>query len=438
MFSLFLCRQETILALAPSILQRHEIMENQLPLFLLLLTAILLSSSCRDNVENPDENVNRNCDDTLPEIIEGDNAFSFALLQELVAATPADQNIFVSPLSGSLALGMTYNGATGASKEEMQTALQWEGLSDETINEGHACLIEYLEDLDEKVILEIANSIWYDHNYPFLESFLDKNALHYDGEILASNFADPELVNEINDWCAEKTNDKILDILDMVPADAVMYLINAIYFKGDWKFQFDSENTVDATFTPSNGENYTTPMMKIQENFLYYKGENFEVLDLPYGNEKYSMTLFLPQWNELEAFEQNFKHENYNEWIASMEETEVLLTLPKFKVEYKTLLNDPLQNMGMEKVFYDGAAEFGNMTQDGNDVYINRVIHQTFLEVNEEGSEAAAVTIVEIFTESFDPNAPPNFTVNRPFYFCIREREKNTILFMGKMEQPEL
>jgi len=378
----------------------------------------------------------RNCEIDMPSVIEGDNGFSFSLFKALEGFSTDEENLFISPLSASFALGMTYNGAASDTKTEIQSALGWLGLEDDVINGGHSCLIDYLEELDEQVILQIANSIWYREGFDVLQDFLDTNALYYDGEIVEADFSDPATLDAINDWCAEKTNDKILEVLDQIPGGAVMYLINAIYFKGDWKFEFDPEETEEKSFYGLDGSSSTVQMMKQQAEFNYLEGDNFQVIDLPYGDEKYTMTVFLPNVQEFENFQDDFTYANYKQWTAAMEEQELVLDLPRFKVEYKTLLNDPLKELGMNRAFGTDA-DLSNLVEGGGP-YISRVIHQTFLEVNEAGSEAAAVTVVEIIeTTSINGNGPTHFSVNRPFYLVIREVENNSILFVGKVMQPE-
>lgn len=407
--------------------------------FLLLCLFLVSTYTCKDDIVDPDPDpdpdpMETNCEDDMPAIIEGDNDFSFSLLKSLENSSEENENLFISSLSASLALGMTYNGAAAETKEEMQSALQWEQLEDEVINAGHSCLIDYLEGLDEQVILQIANSIWYREGYNVMQDFLDTNQNYYDGEIVEADFGDPATLDAINDWCAEKTNDKILNVLDQIPDGAVMYLINAIYFKGNWKFEFDPEETQERTFYDLDGNStMLVDMMKQQAEFNYYQHDKFQAIELPYGDEKYSMIVMMPDVGEFADFQDILNYDNFQQWTSGMEMTDMIVELPKFKVEYKTLLNDPLKALGMNRAFGAGA-DFSNLVEGGGP-YISRVIHQTFLEVNEAGSEAAAVTVVEVI-ESSTIQGPNYFSVTRPFYLIIREVENNSILFTGKIMQP--
>jgi len=375
------------------------------------------------------------CAEVMETLVKNDNNFGFKLFQEINALEGEDVNIFASSLSVATAMAMTYNGASNATAAEMKDGLLLDNLTDEEINEGYKCLLETLADLDEQVVLDIANSIWCREGYPVREDFFNTNQDYFQSEVKSLDFNDPESVEIINTWIADNTNDKILDMLDMIPADAVMYLINAIYFRGTWKYEFDEELTQAGDFYKEDNTAITVNYMKQQADFDFLVTDAFTAIDLPYGNHDYSMTIFLPEYghtvNEVIA---DLSEENWNTWLADFEETEVVLTMPKFNVEYKTLLNESLQNIGIQRAFEENSDNFLNINDDA--LYISRVIHQSFIEVSEVGTEAAAATIVEIVTESAEPNQPPHLSLNRPFFFVIREHVKGTVLFLGKIVEP--
>ena len=363
-------------------------------------------------------------------ISSGYTDFGFKVYSELLKEDK-DKNIFISPSSIAFALSMTYNGAEGTTKEAMAEVLNMNGLTLEEINKANQALMEALEKDEEKVELSIANSLWANPAIEFKESFMERCKKYYDAEV--SN----EFTKEaINGWIEEKTNEKIKDVIDEVPPDAILYLVNAIYFKGTWTVEFDKEKTKELDFHLLDGSKKKHPMMITSNTFNYCKGEKFQAVSLPYGDGKYSMYVFLPDENSnLEEFQENLTGENWEKWMKSFHATEGDLVLPRFKVEYKVLLNDALQAMGMDVAFGSGA-NFSGMTDMASK--ISKAIHQTFVEVNEEGTEAAAVTVIEMTrTTSAEPPQRFQMSVNRPFFFSIRDNESGTILFMGSVIEPK-
>lgn len=385
-----------------------------------------------------DTQVDVNCDEeVMATLVNDDNNFGFKLFQEINDSEGENQNIFASSFSVATAMAMTYNGASNVAATEIKNGLLLDNLTDEEINEGYKCLLEALNELDEQVVLDVANSIWCKEGYPIKEDFLNTNQEYFQSEVKSLDFNDPESVEIINTWIEDNTNGKIQDMLDEIPVDAVMYLINAIYFKGTWKYEFDEELTQTGDFYKEYNTSVEVEYMKQQAEFDFLVTDEFTAIDLPYGDNDYSMTIFLPEYghtvNEIIA---DLNEENWDAWLNDFEPQEVFLTMPKFKVEYKTLLNDALKNMGIQRPFEDASDNFLNINDDH--LYISRVIHQSFIEVSEVGTEAAAATIVEIVTESVDPNQPPHLSLNRPFFFVIREHVDGTVLFLGKIVEPAL
>jgi len=365
------------------------------------------------------------------ELASGYTSFGFKLYSKLLEEEK-DKNIFISPSSIALALSLTYNGAEKDTKDAMAEVLEFNGLDINDLNKGNQALINSLKNTDSKVELAIANSLWCNPDIKFKEDFIKRCQDYYFAEV-SNEFTEPA----INGWIKENTRGKIEKVIDEVPEDAILYLINAIYFKGIWTYEFDKEKTKEMDFHLTDGTKMKHPMMVQGGKFNYYRGENFQAVSLPYGDEKYSMYIFLPDEDSgLEEFQKNLTAENWEKWMKSFLMMDGDLTLPRFKIEYGVLLNDALIALGMGNAF-GGGADFSGMSDVS--AFISRVIHKTFVEVNEEGTEAAAVTVVEMTrTTSLDNPPPQRFSmkVDRPFFFAIRDNDMGTILFMGSVMEP--
>lgn len=403
----------------------------------IILAFILSGQSCErvsDNTEPKTMDLSRKS----LELIESDNNFGLEFFQKVFYGDTSD-NIMVSPLSVALALGMTYNGADGITREAMKETLGLGGLSDEEINESYKSIIDQLVKLDPKVILNIANSIWYKLNFPVENEFIELNSQYYYAEVNELDFTLPDAKDIINGWVDEKTKGLIPEIIDYIPADAVMYLINAIYFKGVWKYEFDPEKTSERDFYPENGEAGIVDMMEMEEEILYTSNEIFDAVSLPYGDGLFNMFIMLPSAQKTTAdIAAELNNDNWDTWINSLQTEKVVVKLPKFKFGFFRLLNDDLTGMGMGNPFDPDNADFSRINPDG-DLFISRVLHKTYIDVNEEGTEAAAVTAVEMSETSAGPPVPVirYFIADHPFLFAIRENSSGTILFMGKVGKPQ-
>lgn len=407
---------------------------------------LLCQLSCSNTSTNPnDPSQNPPIDPSDPgdltsadkELAKSGNKFGLKLFREIVANEP-DINIFISPLSVSMALGMTYNGAKGETKTAIQETLELHGLTLEEVNGSYKNLINILSNLDPKVLFEIANSIWYREGIAVKDEFLNLNQTYFNAEVEDLDFGDDASCDIINGWVDEKTHGKINEILKP-PIDplAIMFLINAIYFKGDWTIQFDPEDTKENSFQLMDGSSDKCNMMAMQDTLSYFENEIFQAIDLLYGDGDYSMTVFLPKaenGEDVNTLSARLTEDNLESWLGSFTEVEVLLYMPKFEVEYEIKLNDALKALGMEIAFTPGLADFTNIAN--MELYISQVRHKTYIKVDEEGTEAAAVTIVEIFTTSLPEF--PTMNINHPFLFLIREHNSNSILFMGKITNPGL
>jgi len=368
------------------------------------------------------------------ELIESDNRFAFKLFRA-VNELEGTKNIFLSPLSVAMALGMAYNGAAGTTQEAMQQALELQGMTLQDVNESYQSLIALLRDLDARVEFTLANSIWHSDLWTFEQEFIDLNRQYFDAEVAALDFASPSAAPTINDWVYDKTRGKIPEIVpDPIPVHIIMYLINAIYFKGDWTYQFDKSRTSAAPFDLADGTQTTADMMShatdVEIDVSWSEGVH--VGDFAYGGGAYSMTILLPPTAaQLDSLIDHLTQANWSDWIGQLHSDEIRVSIPKFTLEYEIELTDALTALGMGIAFSETDADFTRM-YGGGGLFISEVKHKTFVDVNEEGTEAAAATSVGVGVTSM----PMSFIVDRPFVFLIRERLSGSILFMGKVVDP--
>ena len=409
-------------------------MKNPLYHLLLIIPALAIMTACEVNEPvKQDEPGKIELRKKSAEIIEADQEFAFELFSEVCSLSDQD-NIMISPLSVSYALGMALNGANGTTLDEFFSVLHFDDLTNQEVNESYKDLMDQLVHLDDLVQFSIANSIWYKLGFDVLEEFINTNQTYFDAAVREMDFSDPEAVEIINSWIEEKTNDKIQDMLDFIPSDAVMYLINAIYFNAKWKYQFDKEDTYSGTFNLGDGSFHDADFMKIRGVFNYTLNENFSAVELPYGDSTFSMVVMLPALGKnADDLIGEMDIDRWNDWFGSPNMTEMDIDLPKFKYGFKNLLNDPLKNLGLLEAF-SGGADFTRIRACGG-IFISRVIHQSFIDVQEEGTEAAAATIIE-FKETAGPSTP-SFRADRPFLYVIKENSTGAIMFMGKVGKPE-
>jgi serpin B len=364
-------------------------------------------------------------------ILGASNAFSFALWKRVNLAQK-DTNVFVSPLSASFSLGMAMNGAANQTLDDMRTGLQFGTTPLADINAGYKSLIALLTSLDKTVTMEIANSIWYRNTFPFNQSFLDDGANYFGATIKPLDFADVAAsLSAINGWVNTQTKGKIPTILDKIESDNVMFLINAIYFKGSWRAKFDPALTQDAPFHGVGGDQ-TVRLMHRHDKMLYTEAATYQAVDLPYGDSAFTMTVVLPKTGtSVEALAASLDGTAWQSLTAGLHTSDIDLFLPKVKLSWTRGLIPDLKGLGMVTPFAAGGADFTRMSTRGRDLYISSVRQKTFVDINEEGTEAAAVTSTGISVTS----APLTtvMRVDRPFVFVIRERLSGTVLFMGKV-----
>ena len=380
--------------------------------------------------------------EAAPELITGSRGFGFGLLYELYQED--GENVFISPLSVSLALAMVYNGAAGETQKAMAETLDLTGMSLEEVNGGYADLQEKLLSSDPEVELAIANSMWAREGREFYDDFMERNRRFYDAEVDTLDFRDPQSVVIINDWVNTKTKGKIPELLDQISPNVALILINATYFKGTWKQEFDPSATQNRPFYLLNGSEKQVPMMSQLGAHAYIKEGNFAAVRLPYGSDRVCMYIFLPDRDSsIQEFLEYLNSTNWENWMTALEnEIErapyregVEIWLPRFRLEYKVELNDVLSALGMGVAFGSGA-DFSKMGPPPG-LWIDEAIHKTFVEVNEEGTEAAAVTgIIMPDSSGWEPPTPFVFMVDRPFLIAIRDDVTGAVLFMGVIVEP--
>src|SRR5215475_3494599 len=365
------------------------------------------------------------------------NAFGFDLFQRL-RREAANKNVFFSPLSVTVALAMTYNGAAGATKNAMARTLKIEGMNHAELNTASTELLKALKSSDPKIELAIANSLWARAGVKFNDAFLARNRQFYGAEIASLDFSDPQSVATINRWVNAGTKGKISQIIDRIDPQQVMFLINAVYFKGQWQKRFEKTLTKEQPFHLPGGQQAPVPMMAQSGNYLYHRGDKFQAVSLPYGKGGVSLYLFLPnQGSSLDEFLKGFSFQKWEEWINNFKDTPGDVQLPRFKLDYEKTLNDSLKAMGMGVAFNKREADFSGIRPE-RDLYISDVKHKAVVEVNEEGTEASAVTSIGVAATSVQqPRERFTFVADRPFLMAIRDSQTGAILFMGAVTEPK-
>ena len=369
-------------------------------------------------------------------LVTASTSFGFNLFDH-IANQDTNKNIFISPVSVAIALSMTYNGASGETQQAIAKALELEGIKIDEVNDFNRNIQQLLTNGDTNVELNIANSLWARKDIALEATFLNKVKEFYQAEITNLNFDEPNSVNTINTWVKQNTKEKIEKIVDRIAPDSLLFLINAVYFKGKWEAPFEKALTKPQPFTLSDGKKIQHPAMSRSGEYRYYDAPTFQAISLPYGSGRFSMEVFLPKSkSNLVEFQKQLTAKNWQEWSTKFIRREGLIQLPRFKMEYETSLKNALQNMGMAIAFNPDKADFRDLT--AVKAFISDVKHKTFVEVNEEGTEAAAVTSVEMRATSAIPNEEPPFKmiVDRPFFFAISDRQTGTIIFMGAIQNP--
>ena len=344
-------------------------------------------------------------------------------------------DLFDAVIDVSMALGMAYNGAQGSTEEGMREALSFGDLTGEQINENYRSLIGLLTGMDDKVTMEIANSIWYSDHFTVLDEFIATCETYFAAVVSSLDFAAPSASSTINDWVFEHTGGKITDIVDSpIDSEVVMFLINAVYFKADWACKFDEEATYDGTFHIDDETDKTVKMMVLDSDGLISRAdqERFRAFSLTYGDGYFAMTILLPKEEvTLDDVAAELTPEIWRSTIDGLYESEVTFKMPRFEMEFDTSLVDVLSALGMEVAFIDGEADFGKMNPDAQ-LFISEVKHKSWIRVDEEGTEATAATSAEVGKLGM----PEEIVVDRPFIFVIHDHHSGALIFMGKVVDP--
>ena len=358
------------------------------------------------------------CGQSVPQSSGGSGAgFDISFFKNVCSTAGADENVVVSPYSAGVVISMLAEGAGGETEVELNNALDGNVFKAIDLSGG------------ENVVAESSNSIWISDNFSVRNRYVALMEKDYDAYVTTEDFTSPATVEMINDWCADHTSGKITDMIDRLGPDMVMVLVNALYFNAPWEHAFDPESTRDAVFHGRGGD-ATVPMMSIRDMFNYYEYQGTRIVELPYQGGKYAMYVVLPpKGMDIDALLPYINGYVYDSAMDMLSPKEVVLTMPKFKTETSLTLNKALENMGIRTAF-SSAANFKGISLSGP-LQLDMVKQKCYIDVNEKGTEAAAVTSAQIRMTSVRPVVTMN--VDRPFFFIIADAEEHDVLFAGKI-----
>jgi serine protease inhibitor len=371
-----------------------------------------------------------------PAFLRAVNEFALELTVQL-GRQDAGQNVFLSPANVAVALAMTANGARGETLRSMLSALNLNTLDLETVNSNFAALQALLMRDEPGATIAIANALWARAGIAFNADFLQRTQRFYDARIEALDFDQPDAPKTINEWVRRQTNDKIPAVVERIPEEIILLLMSAIYFNGKWETPFNPEFTQDRPFYLLNGTTKELPTMYRSDDFEYLKGDGFQAVRLPYAGGSVRMVIILPDADRtLAQLMDQLSIENWERWREQFSVKEGQLYLPRFTTRYDKQLNQALSAMGMTEAFDDGRADFSGMRPVPPALFISQVRHVAYVDVNEAGTEAAAVTSVEMGITSAMPTETFLMQVDRPFFFAIEETSTGSILFTGLITEP--
>jgi len=379
-------------------------------------------------------------EDVDPRVVQAHADFAFDLFRSVANGEDPAENVFLSPLSAALALSMTMNGANGDTLSAMKSALRMEGIETEDINAAHRALVDVLEHSGDEVRIAIAGSLWTDEGLAFRPAFLETNETFYDAETAAVDLQSEVAVKRINDWVSERTEGKISRLLqEPLENDAILMLLNAIYFDANWASPFPEEQTKPHSFTTADGTVIQTPTMVRSDRLLYLKedgAQGFQAVQLPYRGHDLAMIVFVPnEGTDLADFVDGLTAERWRKWLATFRDASGTIGLPRFRIEYETSLKETLGALGMGIAFDRNEADFTGMIELPANVFLEEVRQKTYVDVAEQGTIAAAVTGVEAGVAS-EPAEKFELYVDRPFFFAIHDRRTGSILFTGTVAKP--
>jgi len=371
------------------------------------------------------------------DVIEANNRFAINLYSQYKSE---EGNIFFSPFSISTAMAMVYEGAEGKTAKEIKSVFGFPKYDNSRRNQ-YSDLLSEINKKDKEYALNTANALWAEQDFQFLDEYITTVEEYYKGKTTNLDFKNEPDSSRliINNWVEEKTNNKIKDLFpeESIHPQTRLVLTNAIYFKAEWLKQFDADKTRDMNFRVNPDKSIKVPMMQRTDRksiFNYTQNEDLQILEIPYTGEDLSMLILLPFDNDIEVLENSFTIEKLTEWKKSLRERRVKIYIPKFKFKTKYFLGETLGDLGMP-IAFTNSADFSGMSGT-KDLKIDKVIHQAFIEVNEEGTEAAAATGIGMMLPTSMPPPTPIFKADHPFIFIIQQKETGNILFMGRVNNP--
>jgi serine protease inhibitor len=397
-----------------------------------LILFLILASCKKNNDAAPTQPVQINLTLNQTALISSENSYSFDIFNRVLSQA-GDGNTIISPLSISYALSMTVNGAANGTRDSILKVLRINDTSMADLNKSYKDLTGSLLSIDSRVTMYIANSVWTEKDFPVKASFTNILTSYYKAQAKSYDITDPTVPTQINSWISNNTNGLINNMISQLDPNTVMLLVNAIYFKGMWKTKFDPSATTTRPFSKPDGSTENVPTMQQSENQKVYRGNGFYVAEIPYGQGNYVMDIMLPDNNDLSAVAGYLTADNLSAWTAALTTTKVNLYMPKFKYGYNISLRNVLSLMGMEIAFTD-SADFSNISNIS--LLISKVLHQAYIQTDEEGTEAAAATVVEFEPTMAGPGEPITIDVDHQFIYLIREVTTNSIIFMGKVTDP--
>ena len=409
-------------------------MKPALSLFIFAVLAGPFTSSCSKwSTDSPVERKDIVLTKVQQDILENGNKFAIDLFREMCLEMGGD-NVFISPLSASLALSAVTNGAQGTTVEDMKGVLGFEPYSLEEMNGFYHHLVPALKEVDNTISLKIANAVWIEETFPVKTPFIQSLQHYYDASVTNLDFSDPATPSVINKWCADNTNDMIKKVIDRIDPDSRLIYTNALYFKGKWESPFDKEVSWKGSFTNLSGTTGEVTYMEQTDDFPYTTSQSVAIAEIPYGNKAYSMVIVLPDpgVSVLDVIS-GLTPEQWDLWTSGLYTSELNLRIPRFKVEFdsKETMIPVLTRMGMGVAFDPFQANFSNISDIP--LFIALLKQNAIIQVDEEGTEAAAVTTVGFIITSAGPGHTIPFHVDRPFLYFIKEQSTGTILFAGLM-----
>ncbi|MBS1663294.1 MAG: serpin family protein [Bacteroidetes bacterium] len=409
----------------------------------LLLFLVLTLPSCHKDSPTPAISKPLDLPPNSGPVLEAGNDFAFKIFRSVLQYDPATTNKLISPLSIYTCLSMVYNGTAGATRDSMTKTLSLNGITPAQLNAVSKALIEQMPNEDSKVQLAIANSIWYNKSSNPIPTFLDTIRNNFQAVVQALDFTQPSSVNTINSWVTQHTNNKIPTIIDKLEIYDLMLLVNAVYFNGAWKNTFKTENTRNDIFYRTEGGTVNVPFMNQQMTIRAYHTQTYDLIELPYGTGKaFNMYLALPVRlpngtpASLNSFAAAFDRTSITAALSHLDSTSLTISLPKWEYRYGIEnMYDQLSAIGMNIAFTKDA-DLTRMYPPSVPAYISQVIHKTYIKVNEEGTEAAAVTAARITALVTAPAPPQIIKFDHPFAYFIAEKQTGSILFMGLLNDP--